>query len=308
MSIAFSPDRWAKIKADARAWWAGDLKRPLIQMRLTGRDPGRPPPRLTRVAQDVTSYDLSVSAEEIVDRWDYELSQLEFLGDGFPHVWPNFGPGVVAAFLDAKVDTRSGTVWFSPSEEKELRELRFERAPGNPWLERVKEICRAALARWQGLVQVDMTDLGGTLDILSTYRPGEKLPMDLLDAPDEVRRCIWAIHRRWWEYFEEIQAVLRPVNPGYTAWTSIFSESPYYMLQCDFSHMISPEMFDEFVKPELTASCQRLGNAFYHLDGPGQLPHLDALLAIKELRGIQWIPGARRPDFREWMFVYRKIR
>ena len=31
----------------------------------------------------------------------------------------------------------------------------------------------------------------------------------------------------------------------------IYSEKPYYPLQCDFSAMISPDMFEEFVLPEL---------------------------------------------------------
>ena len=47
--------------------------------------------------------------------------------------------------------------------------------------------------------------------------------------------------------------------------------------------LISPQMFDEFAKPELEATCERLPRAFYHLDGPGQLPHLDSLLEIENL-------------------------
>ena len=80
------------------------------------------------------------------------------------------------------------------------------------------------------------------------------------------------------------------------------------MLQCDFAYMIGPKAFDEFVKPELSASCRRLANAFYHLDGPGQLAHLDSLLSIPELKGVQWIPGRGSPDSRHWPEVFRKIR
>jgi hypothetical protein len=71
--------------------------------------------------------------------------------------------------------------------------------------------------------------------------------------------------------------------------------------------MISPAMFDEFVRPELKASADRLGNAFYHLDGQGQLAHLDSLLEIDSIRGIQWVPGAGSPDILHWPEVYRKI-
>jgi 5-methyltetrahydrofolate--homocysteine methyltransferase len=68
------------------------------------------------------------------------------------------------------------------------------------------------------------------------------------------------------------------------------------MLSSDFSYLIGPAMFDEFVKPGLADSCRRLPHSFYHLDGPGQLAHLDSLLAIAELDGIQWVPGAGQPE------------
>ncbi|MDO9541938.1 MAG: hypothetical protein Q7J98_06405, partial [Kiritimatiellia bacterium] len=75
----------------------------------------------------------------------------------------------------------------------------------------------------------------------------------------------------------------------------------------DFCYMIGPKMFDEFVKPELEASCKKLDHAFYHLDGPGELPHLDSLLEIKALKGVQWIPGSQNPHGENWPDVYRKI-
>ena len=62
-----------------------------------------------------------------------------------------------------------------------------------------------------------------------------------------------------------------------------------------------------FVLPELKASANRLENAFYHLDGPGQLPHLDLLLQVDSIKGIQWIPGDGAPDVSHWQDVYRSI-
>ncbi len=307
MPVPFSFDQWDKIKEDYSRWWAGELTRPLIQVVLHGREPGRKAPALP-FHWFTAFYDLDIPAEDVVDRWDYELSCCEYLGDGFPHALPNFGPGVVAAFLGAHVENGKDTVWFFPEKDEEIEDIRFQLEPDNCWLARVKDICRAANERWEGLVQIGMTDLGGNLDILSAFRPGEKLLLDLYDHPDAVKDVTWDAHEMWWRAFDEINEVLQPVNPGYTAWTPIYSEEPYYILQCDFCYMIGPDMFDEFVKPELAASCRRLKNAFYHLDGPGQLPHLDSLLEIDELRGVQWVPGAGQPAPVEWPGVYRKIR
>ncbi|NQT21102.1 MAG: hypothetical protein HQ592_15445 [Planctomycetes bacterium] len=307
MPIDFPKSRWEKIREDSRRWWAGELKRPLIQVCLSGADPGRPEPKLPSVPQ-MSFYDMSVPAENIIDLCDYQLSKERFLGDAFPATFANFGPGVVAAFMGARVQTEAESTWFGPVEEREIADLRFEYDPDNVWLKRVKDVTRAAVERWDGQAMISMTDLGGNLDILSSFRPGEKLLFDLCDHPEAVKKQTWEAHEMWWRYFEEINEVLQPANPGYTAWARIFSTVPSYMLQCDFCYMIGPDMFDEFVRPELQATCKRLGNAFYHLDGPGQLPHLDSLLTIPELKGVQWVPGSGAPGEEHWPEVYRKIR
>ena len=299
MTVDFDKDRWEKIKEDSDKWWAGELKRPLINVVLHGGEGGRPEPRLPRY-EFTSFYDSSVPAQEIVDRWDYDLCRRKFLGDAFPCVWPNFGPGVAVAFMGAELHNGQSTVWFQPGEQKEARELSLRYDAQNVWLRRVKNICRAAVEYWQGLVQVSMTDLGGNLDLVAAFRPGDKLLLDLYDCPDEVKRLTWEAHELWWRYYDELNSLLQPVNPGYSAWASIFSTQPYYMLQCNFAYMISPQMFDEFVRPELVSSCRRLANSFFHLDGPGQLPHLDSVLGIPELKGIQWVPGEGASPQSEW--------
>lgn len=303
----FEAGRWERLKENTTRWWAGELKRPLLYITRRDRDPGRPEPALP-MRKFAAAYDFSVGADSIVDRWDYKISQLSYYGDAFPYYWPNFGPGVISAFLGARLESREDTCWFHPERILEAGELSLRFDSQNPWFRRVADVMRAAMERWEGGVQVGMTDLGGNLDIVSTFRPSEQLPMDLYDHPDEVKRLAWEAHTAWWECFEALDALLRPLNPGYTAWAPIFSTDSYYILQCDFCYMIGPDMFDEFVKPEIAASCRRLVNPFYHLDGPGQLAHLDSLLSIPELKGVQWIPGEGAPGIRNWPEVYRKIR
>jgi len=37
------------------------------------------------------------------------------------------------------------------------------------------------------------------------------------------------------------------------------------------------------------------------------LPHLDSLLGIEDLDGIQWVPGEGQPNCGHWPEVYQKI-
>jgi hypothetical protein len=80
------------------------------------------------------------------------------------------------------------------------------------------------------------------------------------------------------------------------------------MLQSDMAVMIDTNMFEEFVIPDLKKCCDNLDHAFYHLDGKEQLQHLDLLLSMDNLHGIQWIPGAGNPPPEEWLDVLQKIR
>ncbi|MFW5856689.1 MAG: hypothetical protein ACOCX4_02330 [Planctomycetota bacterium] len=313
MSIDFTPSRWDDVREAHTRWWAGELKRPLIHARGPVRTPDRDAPALPAGTSGFHAfYPLETPEADIVDRWDYDLSCQSWIADGFPCIWPNFGPGVIAAFLGGRLEGNGRTVWFHPPEGGEDREadaIRFDTFDEeNVWFRRIANLYREGLARWEGLVQLGMTDLGGNLDILSSFRPSERLLFDLYDCPDEVKRLTWEAHEMWWRHFDALNAILQPTNPGYTAWTPIFSADPYYMLQCDFCYMIGPDMFDEFVKPELAASCEKLTNPFYHLDGPGQLPHLDSLLQIEALKGVQWVPGDGAKPYTEWPEVYRKIR
>ncbi len=57
-----------------------------------------------------------------------------------------------------------------------------------------------------------MTDPGGILDILSTFRPGEGLLVDLIHEPDEVNRLVWEAHEAWHQYYKAFSDVLQPMN------------------------------------------------------------------------------------------------
>lgn len=308
MSIDFSQERWQQVKTTYRRWWRGELDRPLVPVVVQDRHPGRSKPDAPLLNQ-ATCADLTIPAEALIDRIDYELSKCRFLGDAFPYFSMDcFGPGIIAAFLGGILDNSTGWVWFHPSSDRCIQELHFRFDPDNLWFRRICEIYAAGMNRWQGQVLMGMTDLGGNLDILSTFRPGEKLLLDLYDHPEEVKRLLWEAHKCWHQYYGAINRVLQPRNPGYSDWSGIYSETPSYMLQCDFCYMIGPDMFDDFVKPELIATSEILPHAFYHLDGKGQLPHLNSLLTISELKGIQWIPGSGQADCGHWPEIYRKVR
>lgn len=101
MSIRFDEADRARVRNAHRAWWAGTLERPLVQVRIQTDDTwpqGVPPFR-----SFTSAYDPALAAGDIVASWRTHLERQVFLGDAFPQVWPNFGPVVAAAFLGARL-------------------------------------------------------------------------------------------------------------------------------------------------------------------------------------------------------------
>ena len=309
--IDFTASQWDRVAAAYQGYWDGSLDRPVVGVELIGRDPGRPCPNVPRLSQG-SCHRFDIPADALVDQMDWDLSRRVFLGDAFPCIsMDTFGPGVVSAFSGATLDNSTGNVWFHPpegiTEETPIEQVHITYDPNNRWVQRIKDIYRAGQERWGDSVAFTLPDLGGNLDIVQTFRPGERLLLDLFDSPEQVQRLLAEAHDAWWAAFEDFNATLMPTNRTCCTWLPFISDAPHYMLQCDFAYMISPAMFREFVLPELAATCGRLSRSIYHLDGVGQLPHLDMLLELDTLDGVQWIPGDGKAPLREWPDVFRRI-
>jgi 5-methyltetrahydrofolate--homocysteine methyltransferase len=308
MNIHFTEQDWERLERNWVAWWAGDLERPMVIIEDQEHPPGVTLPDVldSRILPSLFSKDVPI--DEVLDHYEALLTTRRFYGDAWPKWWPNFGPGIAAGFLGTEVHPEPETVWFSPSEEVELENLSAAYDADNAWFQWVRALTMRAVERWGGQVSVAHTDLGGNLDILASMRTTERLLLDLYDGPEEVARLIGEITQAWLRYYDELYAIIEPAGRGTTPWAPIWSPSRTYMLQSDFAYMISPQMFERFVMPDIAACCDALDHGFYHLDGKGQIAHVDMLLSLKRLRGIQWIPGDGQPPPEEWLPLLQRIR
>ena len=304
-TLNFTEANWQRIERDTMAWWAGELDRPLVYLVSTDPVPGPTPFNYQ------SNYPLDMSADAVVDRYEPSLAATHYYGDAFPMRWINFGPGIMAGFVGGEVHSvsePSETVWFTPASETPIADLELAFDPENIWWQRVRALTAAFVERYDGMLQVGQTDLGGNLDILASLRTTSGLLFDVTEQPAEVLRLVQRTTELWLRYYDGLDAVIRPMCRGTTSWAPIWSTGKTYMLQCDFSYMISPRMFERYVLPDMVACCDHLDHGFYHLDGKGEIPHLDMLLAISRLRGIQWIPGDGQPTPDQWLPLLKRIR
>lgn len=261
------------------------------------------------------------TAETLTQKWEdtelrvrkalWQAEHTLYFADGYPKAFPNLGPGCLAAMLGGGFQWAEDTVWFESAPI-----IADWSDPPAPVLRRdsrmyqlADEITEKLLAAGSGKYVTSLTDMGGTYDILASLRGTQALLMDLYEHPEEVKAWAERLGPIWLAYFRQYAGRLIARQGGMDCWMSIWSDRPWYPLQCDFSAMISPEMFAEFILPDLRWLTERLERSVYHLDGPGELPHLGHLLSLPRLNAIQWTPGDGREGVGDprWFGLYEEI-
>jgi hypothetical protein len=304
LKLNFPDNGWESITQNWSAWWAGELNRALVVLECVEPNNEAAPHYASTF---LGIYGLDTSIDELLDLFVPRLEAIYYLGDAFPRFWPNYGPGIIATHAGCHLHAVEDTTWFSPGFRKKITELSVKYTSNDPWWQRVMSITKAAVERWGEQLSIGFTDLGGILDILAHVRGTQQLLLDLIDAPQEVDRLVREINILWRRCYEELYEQTRHGH-GISCWGPCWSPRRGYLLQSDFSYMISPEMFERYVLPDISACCEALDYPFYHLDGKGQLPHLGMLLALKDLRGIQWVPGDGQPQAEHWVPLLNRIR
>jgi hypothetical protein len=310
MDFGFSKKRWADTQQNYEAWWQKKSDRPIICGTYYDTTKFRNHKGANNCVYQAAFYDESISDDYILDSWEYQLLSNKYFGDSYPVLQTVFsGPGAIASYMGCIPKSNNGGIWFFPSSDlnSDISKNNVILDENNKWYQRTKRFLEAAVERFSDNALISMPDIGGNLDIISSFLEAEKLLIELYDNPEDVKRILWQAHDAWHKCFNDFNKILSKPKLGYTNWSQILSSKPYYILQCDFCYMISTAMFEEFVRDELVKTVDKIDRTIYHLDGIGQAKHLDSILKIKKLGGIQWVPGEGNPPVCEWPEIIKKI-
>ena len=255
--------------------------------------------------------DKYLNPEQIVGRYRHFCETHEFLGQSFPNLNVDLGPGSLAAYLGSDISFKEDTVWFHPCIEDwdEAPALKFD--PENPWFQKHLELIQRCRELAGDDFYVDMPDLMENLDVLASLKNAQELLCDMLEDPDSIKERVEQVDALYYGYYDKFYDIIRDEEGGnaYTVF-QIWGPGRTVKLQCDLSAMISPEYFREFVQESLRKQAQGADQVLYHLDGPQAIRHLDALMEIEEIDALQWTSGDAGPDgtLEEWDAIYDKAR
>ena len=262
--------------------------------------------RMPKAPQDLRAR--WMDTEYLIRRHRFYMEETSVcLGEAFPQAWVNFGPDIMGAICGCGIEFGEDTSWavHTWQDAEKFPDIRFDEK--NPWFVQLQEMTKAFAADSRGEYVVGITDLHPGLDGIVSLRGPETLCIDLIEEPEMVKKTTFQIFEVFKKVFEAQYREATRFMPYTSNWMNVFSADREYVTSCDFSCLISKEMYAEFVLPEMKAEWDFLDSSIYHLDGTAALTHIDALCAAEKLKGIQWVPGAGQKPMREWLPVLRKI-
>lgn len=287
------------------AWWRGELvDRPLVSM---GVEPMRLPRQIDR--RHATLRERWLDAEFQVQLALERLAVLEWAGDSLPIYMPNVGPELTGTLFGCELDFSEDSSWSKPivhDVQDWDKVLATQPNFDNVYWQTIEKMDQLALQVCEGRFLVGIADLHGNYDILASLRDPQNLCLDVLDVPDKLKAVGQHVVQGYVQGFERQYQLLSPHRQGYTTWTSFFHQGPAYLPSSDFWCMLSTEQAEELVLPDIVAEMKPLERSLFHLDGPQALRHLDLLLRLPQLTGVQWVFGAGNGPAKKWIDVYKK--
>ncbi|MCD4831333.1 MAG: hypothetical protein K8R02_05920 [Anaerohalosphaeraceae bacterium] len=302
MELEFKRDFQEVQKKWDAFWNDGKLARPLMNI-IIPKQGVQPVEQPSSVLSTFDDYD------KVIDQILGWAQSHEFIGEAIPSYRVQFASDHFSALLGAELvfhKNSPNTGWITPFvEDWDDVEIKLNR--DGIWWEKTIQRIRAFRKRLDGKVLVTGPNLQGGLDCLSAIRDPQKLAMDLVMCPDKIKKALKQVTAAHKETLELLQKELDIENYGDMTRHQMYSSGSMQVPQCDFSCMISNEMFREFGVEPIREEVKLVKNSTYHLDGPDAVHHLEAICEIDGIDSIQWQPGAGEAMEKDWTNLYKKI-
>jgi len=300
--MLFKPD-WRETRQRLTDFWNGKYTgRPCIALYAPDPKSDLKPPE-----QPLSERDIYLNFDWYIKNLEYRFSTTAFLGEALP------SDSVMAGYTisyGSRVKFTQSTIWIEPVEnldieDKNIFNLDWQSAEIQAFLNFYTRFVQAG----SGKFLIGQPAILPGNDFLSMIMGSEKFLTGLVDKPDAMKSVIMKLAKNWVFIKKNLTEIYTKYQEGYgICWLGLWCPYPFISTQSDISCMLSEEMFEQFIVPEIELVGREFKTVIYHLDGPGALHHLERLCKIPEIKMIQWVPGAGRSySVREWLWLYKKI-
>lgn len=298
-------ENWEQIQKKFEEFWAGENHdRPLLSIQALKAEHTKPP-----VSNHSTLRDRWMDTEYMLKKANWQMQNTRYFGEAFPVLNPDLGPDYFAAGYGAELEYGESTSWaksfLTDDDVEHYKSFRLKMQ--NTYYSKMEEMTKAAAEDGKDKYIVGVTDLHPGADALVSLRGPQNLCMDVYDNPEFIKQGVMDLLPGFQQVYDSLYQLTTKYQKGSSNWMGLWHPGKWYIPSCDFSCMISPDQYEELIVEEIEKETQFLDASIYHLDGPDALRHLDRILQIPKLNGVQWVYGAGQPSASHWLDVIRKI-
>lgn len=302
MQLESRPD-FDKILERFEAWWQCEIvDRPLVTIGVRPERPAKVPEK-THATLRERWFDF----EYALEKCEAELEMAVLVGDDFPVFEPKLGPEICSTVYGCDLEFSETTSWAIPIVRSCREILDIRPNLDNVYWNTIRRATDVSLERGVGRWLTSMPDLHTNGDLVASLRNPEDMCLDCADDLDSVRAACEYVTDFYPTMYEDLWKRIEATGQSCTTWVPALHAGRMYVTNCDFICMVSRKMFEEAILPSIVREMRYLERNIFHLDGPGALRHLDTLLALDELDGMQWVYGAGDPPAARWIDVYKRI-
>lgn len=297
----FGVKDFARVRRMYEQYWTRTNKRALVYTEA-------PRDGATWYEASLPPMDYWFNVKHIVASARHNLSQCVYALEGYPHIMTSLGPDLMAGILGWELHYNQSSEWsvHRDMDMAELAQIAYRK--DNFYLRKMEDILTELTDdAKQGDYIVGLVDLNTLLDGLAGLVGPQNLCYAMVDEPEELMAAIARHFALYKEVYTLYDSIARRYQGGSTNWLSVYSDVPWYFISLDFIVMLSDRDFTRFVEQPLRDMASFHGRNLFHLDGENAARHLDRLLAIPEITGIQvqctpqvsdpvgfWIPHLKR--------------
>jgi len=236
------------------------------------------------------------------------LEGTRFLGETFPVFWPNLSALAYNLFLGQEADFDDVTAWMHPCVEEldDPPPLRIQW--DNHYFRTIEALTRRALDLATGRFLVGYTDMYAGVDCTAMLRGTEKMCLDFVARPKQIRGLIDRVFGEYPAVFGHFDRALKAHGQLSVTWMNLPSYETFNVLACDFAVNISPRHFDAYCMPILRTEAELFVHNVFHVDGPGVARHIESILTLPNLVAVQWVQGyGKNQPILQWVPLIEKI-
>lgn len=304
---------WKEAKQRMTDWWQGKkLDRPaasVIAPIQAGEKPELYPDKALKIDRIPDKY---TDFDTVFQNLRYRLSNTFWGGEAFPWHYIYFGPLFHVTYFGANPDFKQNTTWYDTCFDSLDDILDFNFNEDNRWWMLFQEMTKRSASQSRGQYLVKTGSVTALIDTLSILLGSERLLLAMASEPEKVKAALGKLMPYGKVIYDRLYSITNPVNNGSIDWMGLWCPGKVLTTQCDLSVMISPQMFDEFVKDDLQSTYDYVDYGIYHLDGKEEIRHLDILLSMDKIKLIQWVPSklygdTDNRDPMKWIPLFRRI-